>query len=117
MNANDLSKHDETCQQHERTEPERTEHEPAHHDDRSDTDEDLASVLISWDEALAAGELPTLLRPTPVAPQQQPRLEKNVACLDLLRRLWPRRHETPSHLTSLPTDAAGTPSNRIGQFL
>ncbi|MCI0639307.1 MAG: protein kinase [Gemmataceae bacterium] len=61
-------------------------------DEPDDCADDLASQLISWDEALAAGELPTL-RTIGVAPE--PRLHKTVACVDLLRRLWPRPESSP----------------------
>src|SRR5215471_4131297 len=84
-------------------------------EDRSDTDEDLASLLISWDEALAAGELPTW-RAAPVASEGKPRLKKTIACVDLLRRLWPRHGDSSLNPDVVFLEKAAPAVQRIGQF-
>lgn len=105
MNANEPSKHDEPSKHIElsqQTEP-------------SDRDDDLASLLISWDEALAAGELPTW-HATLGDSKEQPRLNKTIACIDLLRRLWPRRGDTSLNPDAVFLDKAEPAVQRIGQF-
>jgi serine/threonine protein kinase/Tfp pilus assembly protein PilF len=71
-------------------------------------EDQLASLLVACDEALAAGELPTSLCDAGASPGQQPRLRRNLDCLQVLRKLWPRRELGPSGLERRP--------NRIGRF-
>jgi eukaryotic-like serine/threonine-protein kinase len=52
-------------------------------------DEDLALLLASWDEVLAAGVPPASLSLAPAPPLQRPRAERHLACMQLLRQLWP----------------------------
>jgi hypothetical protein len=44
-------------------------------------EDDLASLLAACDEALAAGNLATTLRPGPGANGEPPRLQRDLACV------------------------------------
>jgi WD40 repeat protein/tRNA A-37 threonylcarbamoyl transferase component Bud32 len=62
-------------------------------DDGLSPDEQFASVLAAWDEALAAGATP---RPaTDGSPELWGRLERGIACLQRLQGLRPRSRATP----------------------
>jgi WD40 repeat protein/serine/threonine protein kinase len=62
-------------------------------------DEELALLLASWDEALAAGLPPASLAGAPAPPLQRPRAERHLACMQLLRQLWPATDERASAVT------------------
>jgi tetratricopeptide (TPR) repeat protein/tRNA A-37 threonylcarbamoyl transferase component Bud32 len=75
-------------------------------------DEELASLLAACDEALEVGIPPAALSVTG-APAWGQRLEEDVACVEMLRRLWPR----PGALPNQPD--AGSPQDHgrhIGRF-
>jgi WD40 repeat protein/serine/threonine protein kinase len=56
-------------------------------------DDQFASVLAAWDEALAEGATPG--SPTGGSPELWSRLERGLACLQRLQGLRPRRSDTP----------------------
>ncbi len=66
----------------------------------------ITSLLAAYDEALAAGLPPTVVRRGDVSSRLRPRLERGLACLDLLERLWP----------VAPASPAGAPGGRLGRF-
>jgi len=80
-------------------------------------DEQFASVLAAWDEALAAGAMPGVA--TGCSPELWGRLERGLACLQRLQGLRPRGQsfappaaETPP-LDSSVRDAAATDRNLL----
>ena len=56
-------------------------------------DDQFASVLAAWDEALAAGASPAA--PTGGSPELRGRLERGLACLQRLQSLRPPLSATP----------------------
>src|SRR5439155_819524 len=60
--------------------------------DREPLEDQFASHLAAWDEALASGEFPADFQHTLVAPELHERLGRGVACLALLEKMWGRHY-------------------------
>ncbi len=81
------------------------------------SEEDLANLLAACDEGIAAGDYPS---PSTTSDSQlgHGRLERDVACVHLLRQLWPRRSGT-AHGDAPTGDLGGAPAAaplRFGRF-
>jgi serine/threonine protein kinase len=79
-------------------------------------EENLVSLLIACDEALAAGESPTSLCDVGAGPDQQPLVQRCLACLNLLHQFWPRRGPDPPAEAVDELAQSGSSTNRIGRF-
>ena len=80
-------------------------------------EENLVSLLIACDEALAAGESPTSLCDVGARSRSATAgTAACVACLSLLHRFWPRRgsDQPPESVDDLAQ--SGSSTNRIGRF-
>jgi serine/threonine protein kinase len=75
-------------------------------DEATVRDDPLAPLLAACDEALAAGTDLSASSVAQAPPELRPRLQRGVACIQLLRQVWPHR--------TAPTPAAA--SNRLGRF-
>jgi hypothetical protein len=61
-------------------------------DTSAPAEEQFTSLLIAFDEALAAGVPAPALTDAEAASDLRPRLERGVACLQLLGQYWARRN-------------------------
>jgi serine/threonine protein kinase/Flp pilus assembly protein TadD len=75
-------------------------------------EDQLASLLLACDEALASGATPSSL-PAGDGPDPS-RLHRDLACVHLLRRLWP--HPAPTLGAPPPTAEPRAPAGRLGRF-
>jgi WD40 repeat protein len=91
-------------------------------DETLEYEEPLASLLVAWDEALASGVSCSPSRQGDISPEQHRELERDVACLRLLRQVWPLRSPSSSSPTSSADrapEAAGSPGllgSQLGRF-
>jgi serine/threonine protein kinase/tetratricopeptide (TPR) repeat protein len=81
-------------------------------DESAPAEEQLTAWLAACDEALAAGTPPTLPDQAGLPPEIQPRLQRGLACMQLLRELLPRQGPAvaPAQL------AAALPWRQLGRF-
>jgi serine/threonine protein kinase/tetratricopeptide (TPR) repeat protein len=76
-------------------------------DDPTHLDEHLSSVLIAWDKALAAGARAVAVPAQETPADLRPDLERDLACVQLLRQVLPRR----------PGAQATLPAGNLGRFV
>jgi tetratricopeptide (TPR) repeat protein len=80
-------------------------------------EESFASWLVAYDEALVAGSPSPDLSGVLAPPELRPRLERGMACLQLLEEVWPRRPAVDPHATPLEKQpTAVTAPTRLGRF-
>ena len=77
-------------------------------DDSATVEERLADLLAACDDVLAAGLTPDLPDPAALPTEVRARLQRDLACMHLLRQMWPD-DDTPA-----PAVATETPLLRSG---
>jgi WD40 repeat protein len=78
-------------------------------DESEPIDEQFASRLAAYDEALAAGAALPVAGAADTPPELEPRLQRGLECLRFLEEMWPRHNATDSHSPVGP----GVPSEAI----
>jgi serine/threonine-protein kinase len=73
-------------------------------------DDPFTEILAAYDEALKAGEAPPAVSSADLPPEEQTRLRRGLASMQLLRQLLPAPDDTPQPLL------AGEPLSRVGRF-
>jgi serine/threonine-protein kinase len=75
------------------------------------TEEHISSLAAAWDEALAEGVPAPPLPALQTNPEMQPPLLRGLACMQVLRQLWPRQRSRAGPPTPPAADAgsSGTP--------
>src|SRR5438105_2396879 len=79
-------------------------------DESTDPEDQLADALAAYDDVLAAGAPVDFNSEQPTPSALSPRLARNLACLQLLRRCWPGRQPEVNGATTLG------PSVTLGHF-
>jgi WD40 repeat protein/serine/threonine protein kinase len=82
-------------------------------DDSTPAEEQFTRLLIACDEALAAGKPAAGVSDTKAPSDLRPRLERGVACLQLLEQFWSTRPKGEGPRISWPTAA---PLTHLGRF-
>src|SRR5262249_4427002 len=74
--------------------------------DQEPSDEHVSSLAAAWDEALAEGVPAPPLPALQANAEMQPHLLRGLACLQVLRQVWPRQR-APAGTPTPPTEDAG----------